>query len=131
MIVGESLSCKLDPEDRRLKFKVPETEADSAESWRNLIDIDDTLGDLKDLQSGVIDTHDASEPAPEETISADDFLVDAEEDGDEDADLQKYAFPDSDAEDSDDDPTLVTREKTTPPLYPLKPLPLPLPCHTI
>src|SRR5579862_6671363 len=43
MIVGEAVSRKIDPEERRLSFKVPETEEASAERWRSLIDIDDQL----------------------------------------------------------------------------------------
>ena len=55
MIVGESISRKIDPEGRRLKFKVPETEESSAESWRSLIDVDDDLRPLKDLQGGIVE----------------------------------------------------------------------------
>ena len=50
-------------------------------------------------------------------LPIEDFLVD-----DIDSDLKTYPVPESDAEDSDDDPTLVSHEKTPTPLYRLKPL---------
>jgi telomere length regulation protein len=115
MIVGESISRKLDAEERRLKFKVPETESPAAESWRSLIDTDDEIHPLKDLQGGIIEET-METPASDEPdmVPAEEFLVDDDEDLD--ADLETYPAPESDAEDSDDDPTLVNREKTPNPL---------------
>jgi len=116
MIVGESISRKIDPEELRLKFKVPETENLSAESWRSLIGVDDELYPLKDLQGGIVEevleTPVREEPA---MVPAEEFLVDDADDLDKD--LPTYPAPDSDAEDSDDDPTLVSREKISNPLY--------------
>jgi telomere length regulation protein len=109
MIVGESISRKLDTEERRLKFKVPDTESPAAESWRSLIDVDDEIHPLKDLQGGIIEET-TETPVEPDMVPAEEFLVDDDED--EDADLKLYPAPDSDAEDSDDDPTLVNREKT-------------------
>jgi telomere length regulation protein len=119
MIVGESISSKIDSEERRLRFKVPETEDPSAVAWRTLIDVDDDIRPLKDLDGGIVE--DIPDTSPEETIpmvSADEFLVDDEDDMD--ADLTSYPPPESDAEDSDDDPTLISREKTPTPLYVLR-----------
>jgi len=115
MIVGESISRKLDPEERRLKFKVPDTESSAAESWRSLIDVDDMIHPLKDLQGGIIEETETLASDETEMVPAEEFLVDDDEDLD--ADLRTYPAPDSDAEDSDDDPTLVNREKTPSPLY--------------
>lgn len=116
MIVGEALSRKVDPEGRRLTFKVPETEEVSAESWRSFIDIDDELAPLKELQAGIVEETKKEEIKDElPMMSAEEFLVDENEDLDKD--LRIYAVPDSDAEDSDEDPTLVSREKTPIPLY--------------
>jgi len=114
LIVGESISRKLDPEERRLKFKVPDTESSEAETWRSLIDIDDEIFPLKDLQGGIIEET-TETPAGETTdmVPAEEFLIDDE---DLDSDLKTYPAPDSDVEDSDDDPTLVNREKTLNPL---------------
>ena len=114
LIVGESISRKLDPEERRLKFKVPDTESSEAETWRSLIDIDDEIFPLKDLQGGIIEET-TETPAGEtpDMVPAEEFLIDDE---DLDADLKTYPAPDSDVEDSDDDPTLVNREKTLNPL---------------
>jgi telomere length regulation protein len=96
-----------------LKFKVPETEDISAESWRSLIDIDDDFSDLKDLEGGIIEEP-RETPIVEDMVPVEDFLVDDMDDMDDD--LQRYPVPESDAEDSDDDPTLVSREKTPSPL---------------
>ena len=116
MIVGESISRKVDPAERRLNFKVPETEDPSAESWRTLIDIDDKITEIKYLQDGIIqEPRDAPAKEKDQMVSAEEFLVDDVDDLDED--LQTYVAPESDAEDSDDDPTLVSREKTPSPLY--------------
>lgn len=116
MIIGESISRKIDPYERRLKFKVPETEESSAESWRSLIDIDDDLRPLKDLQGGIVEeVGDSSAGEEPSMVPAEEFLVDEEDELD--TDLPTYPAPDSDAEDSDDDPTLLSREKIPIPLY--------------
>jgi telomere length regulation protein len=115
MIVGEAISRKIDAEERRLKFKVQDTEDPSAESWRSLIDVDDELYPLQNLQDGIVVENEDISPSPKEsTTPAEEFLV--EEDDDADKDLQSYPLPESDHEDSDEDPTLVTRTKTHAPL---------------
>jgi telomere length regulation protein len=115
LIVGEAISRKVDPEGRRLSFKVPETQDATAEIWRSLIDIDDKLAPLKDLQGGIVEIAVESHPKEEpQAVSAEEFLVDGDEDLDKD--LRKYAVPESDHEDSDEDPTLVSREKAPAPL---------------
>ena len=114
LIVGESISRKLDPEERRLKFKVPDTESSEAETWRSLIAIDDEIFPLKDLQGGIIEeTIETPAGEPPDMVPTEEFLIDDE---DLDSDLKTYPAPDSDVEDSDDDPTLVNREKTPNPL---------------
>ena len=57
------------------------------------------------------------QPVQEEPsmVPAEEFLVD--EVDDLDSDLPTFPAPESDAEDSDDDPTLVSREKIPTPLY--------------
>jgi telomere length regulation protein len=116
MIVGEAVSRKVDPEKTQLKFKVPETEDPAAEAMRSLIDVDDQPSSIKGLHSGIVETEDIIPPSESVTVTAmDDFLVDDHEDWDKD--LRKYPIPDSDAEDSDDDPMLINREKTPNPLY--------------
>ena len=115
MIVGESISRKIDLEERRLKFKVPETEHKSAESWRSLIDVDDELAEIKDLQSGITEEVQEASGEDEGIMKTEEFLVDDADEMDEG--LQSYPAPESDAEDSDDDPTVVSHEKTPIPLY--------------
>ena len=114
MIVGEAISRKVDADGPQLSFKVPETENASAESWRSLIDIDDKVAPLKDLEGGIVETiEDDIKKEEPEMMSADEFLVEEE---DIDVDLRKYAVPESDAEDEDEDPTLVSRDKMPAPL---------------
>jgi telomere length regulation protein len=115
MIVGESISRKIDPEERRLKFKVTETEDATAEAWRSLIDIDDEIYPLKDLRGGIVEEAEDIPVAEPPLIPAEEVTVDEIDDLDDD--LPTYPAPESDAEDSDDDPTLVSREKTPNPLY--------------
>jgi len=115
MIVGEAISRRVDPEERRLKFKVPETEDISSESWRSLIDIDDTLVPLKNLHGGIIEEQAEDASIEEPTMApAEEILVDEADNLDKD--LPTYPVPESDAEDSDEDPTLVSHEKIPVPL---------------
>lgn len=117
MIVGEAVSRKVDPEKVQLKFKVPETEDPSAEAMRSLIDVDDQPASIKGLQSGIVEAEESIQPSePIPVAPVEDFLVDDHEDWDKD--LRKYTIPESDAEDSDEDPMLINREKNPNPLYP-------------
>ena len=116
MIVGEAVSAKVDPENQQLKFKVPETEDPSSESWRSLINIDDELYPLQSLKDGVVEEE--MEPPKSEAprgSPAEEITIDNKDDLDKD--LRVYAVPESDTEDSDEDPTLVSREKITAPLF--------------
>jgi len=116
MIVAEAISRKIDAEKMRLQFRVKDTEDPVAEQWRSLIDVDDEIYPLKELQGGIVE--EVTEFAVEEKPlfePADEIPVDEEENAD--VDLLTYPIPESDAEDSDDDPTLVSREKITTPLY--------------
>lgn len=118
MIVGEAVSRKVDLEQVQLKFKVPETEDPAAEALRSLIDVDDKPTAITKLHSGIVEETEVIAP-PEEAQPApvEDFLVDDHMDWDVDKDLRRYSVPESDAEDSDDDPMLVNREKIPTPLY--------------
>jgi telomere length regulation protein len=115
MVVGEAVSAKVDPDERRLRFKVPETEDPSAEPWRSLIDLDDELYPLSSLNTGVVEeVTEVPILKKDQNTPAEEIVTDDNEDLDKD--LRRYPVPDSDAEDSDDDPTLVSREKTKAPL---------------
>lgn len=121
MIVAEAISRKIDDEKTRLQFKVGDTEDPSAEAWRSLIDVDDEIFPIKDLAAGIIEE---TLVVRKEEAGGGVGLEPAEEivaEDDEDGDLPTYPVPESDAEDSDDDPTLISREKTPQPLFlPLK-----------
>jgi len=102
-----------------LQFKVPETEDPDAERWRSLIEVDDELASLNHLASGIVEEY--TESTVQETKAlgtlVDGEPLEEEVDEDLDKDLPKYSVPESDAEDSDDDPTLVSHEKISKPLY--------------
>ena len=116
--MGEALSRKVDPEGQRLQFKVPETEDADAETWRSMIDVDDELASLSHLASGIVEEY--MESNVQETNGSGSLVtgepLDEEVEEDLDKDLPKYSIPESDAEDSDDDPTLVSHEKISKPL---------------
>ena len=116
MVVGEAVSRKVDIEEAQLKFKVPETEDPTAESLRSLIDVDDQPTAIKGLYSGIVEEEKVDLPSEMPVEPVEDFLVDEHEDWDKDKDLRTYPVPESDSEDSDDDPMLVNREKTSNPL---------------
>ena len=116
MIVAEAISRKMDPEGLRLQFKVSNTEDPTAERWRSLIDMDDKIYPIKELHGGIVEEATKSEEIEMPVIGPPAEEMSLEEQNDENLDLQSYPAPESDAEDSDDDPTLVSREKIVTPL---------------
>lgn len=129
MVVGEALSSLVDKGDKIMDFKVDEMSTAEARWFKSLVNVSDTVGSLEPLKSGktAIDSKQAkpraSKPAKKpqalptgsKIISIEEIETD-EEESDEDG-LTPYAKPDSDAEDSDEDPTLITRNKPTAPVY--------------
>ncbi|KAJ8121666.1 hypothetical protein ONZ43_g1943 [Nemania bipapillata] len=97
MAVGEALSGLVHGKDTKLDFKVEEMATEEA-NWPA----------RKQEPSPVNKT-------PVKTGLIIEEVVDNEEQ--EDPDLVPYAKPDSDAEDSDDDPTLINRDKPKAPVY--------------
>ena len=116
--MGEALSRKVDPEGQRLQFKVRETEDADAEMWRSMIDVDDELASLSHLASGIVEEY--TESNVQETNGIGSLVtgepLEEEVETDLDKDLAKYSIPESDTEDSDDDPTLISHEKISKPL---------------
>lgn len=139
MIVAVAVSKVVDRPDKVINFEVEEMESEEAQRWFDLVQVQDKLGILKHLQQ----TTDKSvkkrpsrgdsnipprkrvsnQPTPQTAkIIAIEELSDSEEDTPkpaevEDDELRPYALPDSDPSDSDDDPTLVNRNKPTAPVY--------------
>jgi telomere length regulation protein len=129
MVVGEALSSLVDKGDKRMDFKVDEMSTAEAKWFKSLVNVSDTVGSLEPLKSGKVAKISkqakprASKPAQKlkaaptgsKIISIEEIETDDEE-SDNDG-LTPYAKPDSDAEDSDEDPTLITRNKPTAPVY--------------
>ncbi|KAI9736903.1 MAG: telomere binding protein [Claussenomyces sp. TS43310] len=129
MIVGEVLSSLVDKPDKKMDFKIEELTTDDAKWYKSLVQIQDSVGSLSPLEIGAhvkprIKTKPpAKQPSlkptslqgPSRIIAieeVDNDLGESEED-----DLVPYEKPDSDAEDSEEDATLVQRNKPTAPVY--------------
>ncbi|PQE25264.1 telomere length regulation protein [Rutstroemia sp. NJR-2017a WRK4] len=129
MVVGEALSSLVDKGDKVMDFKMEETKTSEAKWYKSLVNVKDTIGDLEALRSKFVPkspkskrhTTSKSTTKPNPLQGSTKILsIEEVEDDDEvssDDGLTPYAKPDSDAEDSDEDPTLITRNKPTAPVY--------------
>jgi telomere length regulation protein len=132
MVIGEALSSLVDTEDKKMDFKVEEMSTPEAKWYKSLVEVSDSIGTLDVLRPGK-ETERVSEPqarppklnrnprgAPmgSKIMAIKEVETDEEEEiGSEDDGLPQYAKPDSDEEDSDEDATLITRNKPTAPVY--------------
>ncbi|MCJ1446942.1 MAG: telomere binding protein [Stictis urceolatum] len=131
MVVGTAVSELVDEPDKRMKLGIDDIESEDGMWYRGIVKITDSVGTLEDLRNawklgqkkpkGVQTTkalpmHPRKKPTQPQTskIVAIEELEDSES---EDDDLPLYEKPDSDREDSDEDPTLITRNKPTAPVY--------------
>jgi telomere length regulation protein len=129
MAVGEALSSLVDKGDKKMDFKVDEMSTPEAKWFKSLVNVSDSIGSIEPLRSRAVakiprpaklrvskpaDKSNAP-PTGSKIISIEEVQTD-EEESDKDG-LTPYAKPDSDAEDSDEDPTLITRNKPTAPVY--------------
>lgn len=132
MVVGMAISQLIEPPGKGMRFDLEEMESDEAQWYLNLVNIKDTVDSLQALvikdqtaqqktKKGTRDSVKSSIPRRPHTISHTSKIVSIEEIDDtseesEDEDLIPYEKPDSDPEDSEDDPTLVNRSKPTAPV---------------
>ncbi|KAK2626739.1 hypothetical protein QTJ16_003914 [Diplocarpon rosae] len=129
MAVGEALSSLVDKEDQRMDFKVEEMSTDEAKWFKSLVNVSDSIGTLGPLKGGTVTnisqkaSPNGSRPAKKTTPRAMELKVvaieeveDSDRESDDDG-LVPYAKPDSDAEDSEEDATLITHKKPTAPVY--------------
>jgi len=136
MIVATAVSKLVDKADKTMNFGVDEIASEEALAWLELVKTDDRVGEMEDLKKAATLTSPKTErrrpastiaqslPKParhgtkivaiEEILDSDQENASSEE---EDPELRPYGRPDSDAEDSDDDPTLVNRNKPSAPVY--------------
>lgn len=130
MVIGEALSSLVDKGDKVMDFKLDDTKTPEAKWYKSLVNVSDTIGNLEPLKSKFVPhipkitkaakSKPASKPNPlrenSKIIAIEEIEDDDEVESDDDG-LTPYAKPDSDAEDSDEDPTLITRNKPTAPVY--------------
>lgn len=131
MVVGEALSSLIDAEEKQVNFKVDELKSSEALWYKSLVAFQDSIGMIDPLKSAISITpgkekQSITQPATElktprekssKIVSIEELDDDYEDEGDDIEDLTPYAKPDSDAEDSDEDPTLITRNRPTVPVY--------------
>lgn len=137
MIVATAVSKLVDKPDKVMDFGVEEMDNEEAHSWLELVNIVDHLGDMDDLKKSSMMALPKTErrrppsavsqrpPKPVQhstKIIAIEEIPDSDKENaslqeEDDPDLPPYARPDSDAEDSDEDPTLVNRNKPSAPVY--------------
>lgn len=135
MVVGESLSALLDKKDTKLSFDMEDMETDEAEWYKSLPGVSDSLGPIDPILSATYITvvHSTKStnrqrrpklkqkpkpvPKPKAPVPLPKAVIEEiDSDSDEDDDLVPYAKG-PDPEDSDDDATLVQRNKIRPPVY--------------
>ncbi|KPM40985.1 hypothetical protein AK830_g5610 [Neonectria ditissima] len=134
MVVGESLSALIDNKEKKLDFHMEETDTEEAQQLGDLTKVSDKLDTadpiLSDIHAQVMSRQSKSKgkapsmamkkPKPKPaitTVKPKAIIQEIDSSGDEDKDdLVPYA-KDSDPEDSDDDATLVQRNKPKPPVY--------------
>ncbi|KAK9413047.1 putative Telomere length regulation protein-domain-containing protein [Seiridium unicorne] len=130
MVVGEALSSLVHGSEKKLDFHVDEMSTEEAKWYKSLVTISDKIGPINSLKVQespgksprvTKSTIPMSKPSPRPLKPAptSGFIIEEIEDDEEEADddLAPYAKPDSDAEDSDDDPTLINRDKVKAPVY--------------
>ncbi|KAM0420525.1 hypothetical protein ACHAPT_011694 [Fusarium lateritium] len=134
LVVGESLSALIDDKKKRLDFKMEETETEEAQQLKNLTKVSDVIGPIGPILSDpTIETTTQPRKASVKPKSSQKrqkqkknpliaevkpkaIIEEVDSSEEEDEDLAPYS-KDSDPEDSDDDATLVERNRPKPPVY--------------
>ncbi|KAH6854190.1 telomere length regulation protein-domain-containing protein [Chaetomium sp. MPI-CAGE-AT-0009] len=126
MVVGEGLSALVDKGEKRLNFKMEETDNEEGSWYKGLTGVTDEIGPLDPLVNAQTEIPQKQRKAPQKPAMKPatrppqtGFIIEelSDDEGPEEEDIIPYAKPDSDAEDSDDDATLVRRDKPKAPVY--------------
>jgi telomere length regulation protein len=131
MIVGMGISDLVEPAGKAMKFDLEGFDGEETEWYLALTRVDDKIGSIQDLQKFDSEKEKISKPAKtskpkvawapssiqreSSKIVAIEEIID-DDDEDEEEEFMPYDKPDSDASDSEDDPTLVQRGKPTAPV---------------
>ncbi|KAL8688985.1 MAG: hypothetical protein Q9218_005233 [Villophora microphyllina] len=134
MCVGTAVSKLVDPPDRQMNFSSEDVTGPQGQRFLRLTSLQDPLGSIDNLRlaegtssnatsqvkgNGPLQKHDTPRNVNQAStktkiISIEEIESDSES---EDDNLPAYAKPDSDASDSDEDPTVVNRDKPVAPVY--------------
>jgi len=144
MVVGTALSSLVDKEGSKMHFGIDEMQTAEAAHYLELVKVEDEVGRLEDFDALLRVPRDRPKPRqrieekkelvqmlngkpifgpprppqPSQTEVIGEKVTEVLDDApDDDDDVQPYAKPDSDPEDSDEDATLVNRHKPRPPVY--------------
>ncbi|KAI9375486.1 telomere length regulation protein-domain-containing protein [Aspergillus egyptiacus] len=134
MIIGTAVSQLIEEPGKAMRFDLEEMESTEAAWYLKLVRAEDSIGSLDSLRSSKNIATNPKQAPSKSSLSAttsrrpnqaaakvvaieeiDDSKKDEAED--EDEDLIPYEKPDEDPYDSDDDPTLIQRNKPTAPVY--------------
>lgn len=133
LVVGESLSALIDDKKQRLDFKMEQTETEEGQQLKNLTKVSDPVGPIDPIlfdhaietvpqkrkpstSSEALQKKAKQKKKPIVTEAKPKAIIEEIDSSEEDDDLAPYS-KDSDPEDSDDDATLVQRNKPKPPVY--------------
>lgn len=133
MCVGVAISCLVDSPEKRMKFDLDGISGGDSQWYLSLTEVEDHIGTIKDVKSQQPMSKEPKKVAksklnlkPQKKIATlnsggrTSKIISIEEISDEDDgsdDIMSYGKPDSDAEDSEDDPTLINRKKPAVPVY--------------
>jgi telomere length regulation protein len=132
MIVGMAISQLIEPAGSAMKFDLEEVESERAKWYLALVRAEDSIGSLEPLRVQNVENrisikknskklssrlspqdYPAASSHASKVISIEEITDDDEKEGD---DLIPHEKPDTDASDSEDDPTLIRRSKPTAPV---------------
>lgn len=126
MIVGVAISKLVDEPDKQMEFEFEDDQKQEVNFYLSLVNLNDKATSIADIQpmsttkvvrppTTLQQTAKPMKKPPVERRAKITVLNDSSSDGDDD--LTPYPKPDFDPEDSDDDPTLIDRDKKPPPVY--------------
>ncbi|RAK93212.1 hypothetical protein BO79DRAFT_187566 [Aspergillus costaricaensis CBS 115574] len=132
MLIGTTISQLIEQQGKGMRFDLEEMESDEAHWYLDLAKVHDAVGSIESVDSlrGPA-TKPTEKPTKIRTSATDtpkkdtrrakivaiEEINDSDQEDEEDEDLIPYEKPDEDPSDSDDDPTLVQRNKPTAPVY--------------
>lgn len=133
MVVGMAISELVEPPGKALKFDLEALETEEAQWYLSLTRVQDKVGSISDLK---LSKHGEAETPKQTTVNrprtsrppssvhtrptarivAIEEIEDDDDEDEEDDEFIPYEKPDSDASDTEEDPTLIQRGKLTAPV---------------